>query len=605
MIRNIAILLVLAVLVALPFVFRREDGAAVAAGDDAVRLVIVTPHNEAIRYEFERGFAAWHKARFGKAVRIDWRSIGGTSEIARYLSSEYTAAAKAWWTAERKKTWPAGATVSLTSSRPPADAGELEVYSEFRKPESDVTVRIDLFFGGGQFDHENAVRQGFIVPPWDAKNPPPPGIFRTESGEELIPRSQSGEIWWTDNYFGAVVSTFGICYNHDRLREIGLQPPKTWDDLADPACTGKLGAADPDKSGSVAKAFEMMIHQKVYEEVRAAGHRDAEIDEFERRIDAYRKQRGKDYRLGDIPPEVPAKYQEAIEQGWVSGIRLVQHIGANARYFTDSAGKVPIDVSKGDAAVGMAIDFYARFQAEMSRSPDGAERMTYLTPAGGSSVSCDPISLLRGAGGHATTAEQRKEVREVAVRFIQYVLSEDGQKLWTYRPGEPGGPQKYALRRLPIRRDFYPSANPSFNASAAQHAKHAADKLDDPAINPYALAQQFQYRPRWTGSHFSVQRRLIRVMCLDSGEELRAAWKAIHSGLGRSSRVYAYMAMEKLPTVLLTDRKSGQLVEVPLNWRTAPTIFSTYEPQEVMREWTKAFQANYVQARQIAEGTAR
>src|SRR5439155_26342034 len=181
---------------------------------------------------------------------------------------------------------------------------------------------------------------------------------------------------------------------------------------------------------------------------------DKQIADFEKQIDAYMKSKGPAYTRGDIPPSVPPAYQQAIERGWLEGIHLVQRIRPNARYFTDSATKVPIDVSTGHAAVGMAIDFYGRYQAQTSRGPGGEERMAYLTPEGGSSVSCDPISLLRGAGGGADTAEARQERRQIAIRFIEFVLSEDGQKLWTYKPGErasAGGPEKYALLRLPIR----------------------------------------------------------------------------------------------------------------------------------------------------------
>lgn len=56
--------------------------------------MVITPHNEAIRQEFAEGFSAWHRARYGSPVRIDWRMIGGTTEIMRYLASEYTSSAK-------------------------------------------------------------------------------------------------------------------------------------------------------------------------------------------------------------------------------------------------------------------------------------------------------------------------------------------------------------------------------------------------------------------------------------------------------------------------------------------------------------------------------
>src|SRR3954471_13655143 len=131
MLKNASILLLLAAIVALPFALRRTDaGTAWRPGDPL--LVVVTPHNEAIRYEIERGFAKWHQQKYGKPVKIEWRAIGGTTEIMRYLSSEYASAAKAWWTRTLHKQWPANATEDVVQRAPPTGAGSLEVYRAFR-----------------------------------------------------------------------------------------------------------------------------------------------------------------------------------------------------------------------------------------------------------------------------------------------------------------------------------------------------------------------------------------------------------------------------------------------------------------------------------------
>jgi ABC-type Fe3+ transport system substrate-binding protein len=107
------------------------------------------------------------------------------------------------------------------------------------------------------------------VPPWSAG--PPPTLFAS-GGVELIPAKESGEIWRDKTYFGCVVSTFGICANFDRLKELGIsQPPTHWDELADQRYFGQVGVSDPTKSGSIAKAFEMLIHSKIHDRVVAAG----------------------------------------------------------------------------------------------------------------------------------------------------------------------------------------------------------------------------------------------------------------------------------------------------------------------------------------------
>src|SRR5690349_20025711 len=87
---------------ALPFLLRPKQ-VSVGNADDTV--VIVTPHNEAIRYEYSRGFAEWYKQKTGRTVAIDWRVLGGTSEIARFLEREYITAFQNHWTRTLHKPW--------------------------------------------------------------------------------------------------------------------------------------------------------------------------------------------------------------------------------------------------------------------------------------------------------------------------------------------------------------------------------------------------------------------------------------------------------------------------------------------------------------------
>ena len=582
--RILWVILAAAAMVALPFLFRHPSVQEKWARGDPV-LVIVSPHNEAIREEFGHAFSAWHATHYGRPVRIDWRVIGGTTEIMRYLVSEYVGSMHAWW-ARGGRPWPAaGAEWMLDRrfdpARPPADmAGgewnrQRDFFLAFRTNDSPeaATSRIDLFFGGGVYDHEKAQQQGLSVPPWTDPAEIPAGLFTDAAGRELVPRGSSGEVWRGEAFFGTVLSTFGICYNPDRLKDLGIaEPPRTWADLADPRYVGQVGVTDPTKSGSVAKAFEMIIQQACWETVRQQGFSDGEVAAWETAI--------RQARLppGELPAGVPAAYQQAVERGWLDGLNRVRLIGANARYFTDSAGKVPIDVGMGATAAGIAIDFFGRFQSEYTRAADGQPRMRYLTPVGGSSVSADPISLLRGAPN-----------RELATRFIAFCLGTEGQKLWNYRPGEPGGPRRYALRRLPIRRDFYPGEDPAFEATARGHGLHCSDDLADPAVNPFRLARAFNYQPRWTGAHFGIQRDLVRALCLDSGEELRAAWKAIQAQGGAERQPEAMEWLLRLPQS-----------PVPVTWVSAVTTYGSAgaDRLDYMRRWTAEMRATYRQARE-------
>ena len=123
--------------------------------------------------------------------------------------------------------------------------------------------------------------------------------------------------------------------------------------------------------------------------------------------------------------------ETCLQLGWARGLQIIQRASANARYFTNAASQVPVDVSLGDAAIGMCIDFYGRFQSEAIRVEDSRSRLQYFTPAGGSAVGVDPIALFRGAPN-----------AEAAKMFIEFVLSLEGQKLWDFKVGAPGGPEK-------------------------------------------------------------------------------------------------------------------------------------------------------------------
>jgi len=557
--KQFLILLSAALIVALPFFFRREPVSG-GGGKGCPELVIITPHNEAFRQEFAEGFSEWHRKKFGCPVRIDWRVIGGTTEIMRYLTSEYAASAKHYVDAQQ-------------GSAPRREDQRIGHVDDPAK----ITCRIDLFFGGGVYDHAKAEKQGLTVPAWGVTGVPD-GLFEDVAGRELIPRELNGEIWRGNAFYGCVLSAFGICYNADRLTDLGIaRPPAAWDDLADPRYFGQLGLADPTKSGSVAKAFEMIIQTQCAKAVAASGYTREQVRLYETRIGTS----GKD--PGGRPPDVPQAYQDAISRGWLEGVNLVRRIGANARYFTDASGKVPVDVGMGAAAAGIAIDFFGRLQAELSALPGGRPVMAYVTPVGGSSVTADPVSLLRGAPH-----------RELAVRFIEYLLGKEGQQLWDYRVGTPGGPRRFALRRLPIRRDFYPSDDPVLQAAFEAHRPYLADPLWQPDTDAYRLGSAFRYEPRWTAAHFGIQRDLIRAMCMDSGDELKRAWQAVlkHGGPGHNPA--AMRLLEAMP-----DRPC------PLTWDSAVGTYAKMPRLEILREWTAFFRRQYRAAETAANQAIR
>lgn len=463
-----AILLALATTVALPFVLRPK-GAAPAHADDT--LVVVTPHNEAIRHEFGLGFEQWYRARTGRTVALDWRVLGGTSEIARFLEGAYVTSFQNLWRGQGRA-WSAEIEAGFQNGRLPADAPAAVREARAAFLASDAGSGIDVFFGGGTYDFERQAAAGRLV------NSGVPAAHPEWFNEAVIPTAYFGETYRDRNglWFGCVISSYGLLYNRDGLRRRGLPEPRQWRDVTDPRYLGQVALCDPTKSGSIAKAFENIIQQQM-----------------QLRLDAL--------QAGARPGADLAG--QAQREGWLEGLRLIQLAGANARYFTDSSQKPPIDVAAGDCTVGLCIDFYGRQQEEAVRRRGGAGRLGFVAPVGGTVSSVDPIALLRGAPHRA-----------VAVAFLEYVCTLDAQKLWNFRPGTPGGPVQYALRRLPIRRDFY--AHPEWQSDRS-----------DPEADPYDPRNTLTYRPQWTAGIFSEMSFVIRVMCQDSHRELVSAWRAI------------------------------------------------------------------------------
>lgn len=517
--KNLALLFAFALVLLGPVLLRekqsRSERESRAGAEET--LVIITPHNEAIRFEFARAFREAMLAKTGRRVRIDWRTPGGASEISNFLRSEYLGAFQNYWTNILREPWTAEVEASFANPKiAPAGSGPGRARKAFL--ESRIGCGIDLMFGGGSFDFIQQAEPGRLV---DS------GILAAYLewfNERAVPQNLGGEPLWDPQgrWVGVCLGAFGICYNADALARIRVShPPAQWSDLGDPAYLGGIALADPMQSGSIGKVFEMLIQQQM-----GAG------------------------------PDPAA--------GWERAMRLIQNIAGNARYFTDSAAKIPFDVEMGDAAAGMCIDFYGRFQSEFVRKADGSSRLRYVTPAGGSSAGADPIGLLRGAP-HA----------ELAREFIEFVLSDAGQKLWNFRVGAPGGPVKYALRRLPIRPELYRAELTAFRS--------------DPEVNPYAQARAFVYHPEWTGALFRVIAVTVRAMCIDPHEELRGAWRAL-------------IAADFPPEAARVFHDVSAVDFAAANGRIRDTLRSPrkIDQMRLAQELGDAFRAQYLRAAELA-----
>jgi hypothetical protein len=183
---------------------------------------------------------------------------------------------------------------------------------------------------------------------------------------------------------------------------------------------------------------------------------------------------------------------------------ILRRAAANARAFAPSGTRGPIDVASGDAAMGVAIDFYARAQAQALVDAAGAAgrqaaaaRVRFVAPRGQSAVDADPVGMLRNPPH-----------RETAVRFMEFLLSPEAQRLWQFHAGEPDGPRRFELRRMPVMASLYVEAGDRF-----------VDRID-----PFADASVPAHREPGMRAFLPI---LFTAMAMDAPDELRQAWRCI------------------------------------------------------------------------------
>jgi iron(III) transport system substrate-binding protein len=440
-----------------------------AAPVAADHLVIITPHAVDIRNEFRWAFADWHLKKYGKAVTIDYLTPGGTNDIKRQLDTIYR---------EIK---------SRHGGRLP--------------PENQIYVGIDIAWGGGDYFFNGTLKPLGILRPIDVDPALLKAAFPTPTlaGVKLYDQTNgpTGDLL-PPTWVGVCLSSFGIVYNPDLYDAKHLAYPSKWADLTIPQLVGNLSLADPTHSGSATVAYMMVLQRAMVDAEQA--------------FIAEPENKGVDpAKLKTLPG-----YAEALDAGWKVGMRQLLLIGANCRYFVDSAPQSPIDVASGDAAAGMAIDFYGL----VTQNGVGPRRIQFVAPTAATAITPDPVAILYGTTGNHQT---------LARHFVEFLLSPEGQRLWILKPGQPGGPRERALWRPPIRRDVY-----------SDRAGWAYD------VNVFASAGSFNERTEWftTSSDLGA---LWAAAWIDDRDDLRDAYQAVLSVHDDARRVQLLEALSDLP----------------------------------------------------------
>jgi ABC-type Fe3+ transport system substrate-binding protein len=324
--------------------------------------------------------------------------------------------------------------------------------------------------------------------------------------------------------------------------------------LGNPKLQGWIALADPRQSGSISTTMDSILNYYVWHTAKSEGW-DAELrSAIKAEKDAIKKARGEGKSAADIAA-IPTWEEslwdtrgESIQRAWDDGWKVLRDMACNTRYFTSSAPKPPLDVSHGEAAAGLSIDFYGRSQAQAILLPGqdpSASRVGFVDPAGAVYIDSDPASMLRGG-----------LEPELAKRFIEYCLTEEGQALWQFpaktdpkssqnpvdAAGVKLGPEQYELRRLPVRRSMY----------APEMAKHMIDQVD-----PFAIASNVS-AVGWRDAILPM----MGAFAIDVASEARPAWAALNRA--RANPAFPKQTLDQMeslfyswPTSLLPDPKDA------------------------------------------------
>jgi len=434
-------------------------GAVLAAvpgcgGRKKYDLVLISPHDETITAEFERGFAKVFHARYGREVRISWRDLGtGTESQVAFICDQF-----------------------------------------LRHPEG---IGVDMFFGGG-IDPYSTLKAKGLLTPYHIKN------------LEALPKQLFGVPLYDKDYcwYGATLSSFGILYNKVLLKRLNVPEPKTWEDMTDARLTGYVGLADPSQSGSARAVYEIILQ-------------------------AY---------------------------GWERGMRIITLMAANALDFHSGSSTLVEDVALGNLAMGPAIDYYGLMQVAKA----GRGKLGFLLPEKLTAITPDTIAILKGAPN-----------LETAEMFLDFVMSEDGQKLWILKAGTPGGPVQYDLMRMPVLPKTYDDCPPSASTVT---------------LNPFKFQDSLSHDAEKSTIRRQLVADLMKSLLIQPHAQLVACWKAVQKSPRRE---------ELIP----------RMTELPVNEPDALELARTKWEDQVYRsrtttDWVNWALEKYAKVEQEAESAA-
>ena len=342
----------------------------------------------------------------------------------------------------------------------------------------------------------------------------------------------------------------GGVYLFRKLEEAGLLRPLTLPEdvrQAIPSEFGGLKMMDPAGfwCGNVLSGFGFLYNKTL---LRQAG-----LQELTAWQDLGRPELFDQVELAD--PAVSGSAVMAFEMvlqsasDWPSGWADLLSILSNAKEFTSGSDDAANGPLFGRAAAAVCIDFYGTSRAALH--PDTLE---YVSPIGQTAFTPDPIAILQDAPNPRT-----------AEAFVNFVLSDEGQKLWGL-PWDTRIPALNSPYRNPIRMDFY--TEPGSKKPAGM-------------INPYQPGATLKIDPHLRDARYGVLVALVKAAAIDNFEAMKAARaKLIETGID-SQRLAEF---NKLPEDIDT------MDEI---YSVSRDLQSPARKEQIVSAWTRFFADQY------------
>jgi len=251
-------------------------------------------------------------------------------------------------------------------------------------------------------------------------------------------------------------------------------------------------------------------------------------------------------------------------KGWEEGWRTLIEIGGNLATVTARSFGVPSGVEQGFFGIGLVIDFFGlRSRAEGQPVEFRYPAFTKMLPAN--------IALVKGAENSAE-----------ANRFIEFVLSDDGQRI-LFRPG---------ISRLPINPEIYRDAPKGFP-------------------NPFAFASDSAtplFDINLSKTRYHLVNALFDQLITFRLRELKEAWSLVHQAETKLAQLEATdlkadiakarALIEQFP-VTVTEAKNIKFTSQFARHKPGFAVSSTQTRREA--DWRSDALRRYDAAAQIAE----